>query len=165
MSYKGYTDIRAFLNAKLHALSIRICGDRTVLDQEIDQVLLSRTVPVVPLPQPSVKLLTFDEARTIYRKLFEALNKMQYEIERDNLMTIGQRKAIIKVTKYEFNWSPQATFSFILSVIPDKRKRMSSWEIENSKLNKLYMIMSKSDADKVIKRLDQTKKRNLKNAG
>lgn len=160
--YKGYKDYRSFLNAKLHALSIKICGDKSVLNYEIDRELLFR-VPnsaMFPLPPPSVTLLTIDEAKRIYDKLLLTLKELKSE-DKNKVMSIGQRKAIIKITKYDFEWSPEATFSFILGVLPEKRKRMSVWEVQNSKLQKLYMILSKADADKVIKRLDKIKKRNL----
>ena len=80
----------------------------------------------------------------------------------DGDMTQGQRKAIIKLTKYEFNWSPEATFSYILGIVPERRKRMSPWEIQNSKLQRLFGLLSKKDADRIIKRLDKMKKRNTK---
>lgn len=80
----------------------------------------------------------------------------------DNDMTQGQRKAIIKLTKYDFKWSPEATFSYILGIVPDKRKRLSPWEIQNSKLQRLFGLLTKMDADRVIKRLDKIKKRNTK---
>jgi len=112
-----------------------------------------------PLPAPSVTLLTIDEAKNIYDKLLRTLKELKSE-DKSKVMSVGQRKAIIKITKYDFEWSPEATFSFILGVLPDRRNRMSVWEVQNSKLQKLYMIMSKADADKVIKRLDKIKKRN-----
>ena len=80
----------------------------------------------------------------------------------DDAMTDGQRKAIIRLAKYGFNWTPEATFSFILGVVPEKRKRLSPWEIQNSKLQRLFGILSKKDADRVIKKLDRIKKRNTK---
>ena len=161
--FKGYKDYRSYLNAKLHALSIKICGSRELLDTEIDRTILLRSGQgIFPLPAPSTTLLTIEEAENIYRKLFRTLNNLKKKSETDpNKMTPAQRNAIIKLTKYEMNWSVQATFSFILGVIPERRKRLSSWEIANSKMLKLYSIMSKEDANKVIKRLDQIKKRNL----
>lgn len=77
-------------------------------------------------------------------------------------MTDGQRKAIIRLSKYGFSWPPEAIFSFILYVVPEKRKRLSPWEIQNSKLQRLFGLLSKKDADRVIKRLDRIKKRNSK---
>ncbi|MBK9333869.1 MAG: hypothetical protein IPM96_16040 [Ignavibacteria bacterium] len=114
-----------------------------------------------PLPAPSVTLLTIDEAKNIYDKLLRTLKELKSE-DKSKVMSVGQRKAIIKITKYDFEWSPEATFSFILGVLPDRRNRMSVWEVQNSKLQKLYMIMSKADADKVIKRLDKIKKKEIR---
>jgi hypothetical protein len=75
-------------------------------------------------------------------------------------MTLPQRNKIIAITKYNFKWSPEAAFSFIAEMFPDYRKRLSLWEIENSKINKLYALLNKKDADKIIKRLEQVEKRN-----
>lgn len=160
--YKGYKTYRHFINAKLHALSVKICGSRELLDTEIDRAIFSRSgSPIVPLPAPSTTLLTIEEAENIYRKLFRTLNNIKKKSEIDpNKMTVQQRKAIIKLTRYEMNWSIQATFSFLLGVIPEKRKRLSSWEIQNSKLIKLYSLISSKDADKIIKRLEKIEKRN-----
>lgn len=174
MMYKGYKTYRHYINAKLHGLSIKICGDRTVLDNEIINILNDRrlyTYADVELPPViSTNLLTDGEASNLYRRLINTFRDVQNNVNsaktiigtRDE-MTVGQRKAIIRIAKYEFRWSPEATFSFILSVFPEKRKRLSSWEIQNSKLLKLYTLISSKDADKIIKRLDQIKKRNLKN--
>lgn len=78
-------------------------------------------------------------------------------------ITLPQRKAIIKITKYDFNWAPEATFSFILKVIPQRRKQLSNYELKNSKLNILYNLLTHKDADMIIKRLIKIKERNLKN--
>ena len=114
-------------------------------------------------------MLTDAEANYLYNEMIRTLVKVQKNVseaktivgEKDNsVMSVSQRKAIIKITKYEFSWSPEATFSFLLSVLPEKRKRLSSWEIQNSKLLKLFTLISPKDADKIIKRLDKIKKRN-----
>jgi hypothetical protein len=71
-----------------------------------------------------------------------------------------QRKAIIRITKYKLRWSPEATFSYILDTFPHKRKRLNSFEIQSSKLSKLFSILSKDDASKLIKRLDKLQLKN-----
>lgn len=172
MSYRGYKSYRAFLNAKLHAISIKLCGDRFVLDDEIAGILRARPLPVLP-PVISTELLTDAEASRLYKRLLTTLASVGSRLQEAKriagdtssmILTPAQRKAIIKLTKYDFRWSPEATFSFILSALPERRKRLSPWEIQNSKLNKLYSTMSRADADKVIKRLDQIKKRNKHNS-
>ncbi len=75
-------------------------------------------------------------------------------------MTLNQRKIIIKITKYEFQWQAAATFSFILQTIPSLRRRLSQYEIHKSKLSILYNILSKNEADKIIKKLISIQKRN-----
>lgn len=163
-SYKGYKDYRAYLNAKLHALSINICGNRQILDNEIEKILLMRP-GINDLPKEwSTTMLTTEEAETIYRRLYRTLSNIKSKSTADpNLMTLQQRKAIIKLTKYNFSWSVPATFSFILGILPEKRKRLNGWEIRKSKITRLFSLLSKKDADKIIKRLDMIKKRNLQN--
>ena len=153
--YRGYKTYRHFLNYSLHALSVVICGDDTVIDEELSQQGLS-----------SVKELSDKEARLLYRQLSEVAKRTAKHtsvIETAiglGKMTDRQRKAIIKISKYNFNWSNEATFSFIAEMFPDYRKRMSLWEVENSKLNKLFGLLTMKDADKIIKRLLSIEKRN-----
>jgi hypothetical protein len=172
--YKGYYSYRGYLNAKLHAVSIKICGDTTVLNDEIVKIVESRKEKLADAPEiieVSTKSLTDKEAANLYHKLLSTLNSVSKNVTKakdiigsDDSMTVGQRKAMIKITKYDFHWSPEATFSFILQVLPAKRKRLSSWEIQNSKLLKLYTLISRKEADKIIKRLDKIIKRNKENA-
>ena len=169
--YKGYYSYRGYINAKLHALSIKICGDTSMLESEIIKTIETREDKSgdKDFIEISTKSLTDKEAANMYHKLLTTLNSVSKNITSakniigtNDSMTVAQRKAIIKITKYEFNWSPEATFSFILTVLPEKRKKLSSWEIQNSKLLKLYTLISRKDADKIIKRLDKIKKRNAK---
>lgn len=80
-------------------------------------------------------------------------------------MSLPQRKAIIKITKYEFNWAPGATFSFILKVIPGCREKLTNYELKNSKLNILFNLLTSKQADTIIKRLIKIKERNHKSNG
>lgn len=169
--YKGYYSYRGYINAKLHALSIKICGDTSMLESEIIKTIETREDKSgdKDFIEISTKSLTDKEAANMYHKLLTTLNSVSKNITSakniigtNDSMSVAQRKAIIKITKYEFNWSPEATFSFILTVLPEKRKKLSSWEIQNSKLLKLYTLISRKDADKIIKRLDKIKKRNAK---
>lgn len=176
-TYKGFQSRRHFINSKLHGLSIKICGDRSVLDQSIYRIIMNRPVlnnsllleDIKATGRVSTTMLTDQEATFIYNQMIRTLTAMQKNIKaaktivgekNKSVMTEPQRKSIIKITKYEFKWSPEATFSFILTVLPEKRKKLSSWEIQNSKLLKLYTLISFKDADKIIKRLDKIKKRN-----
>lgn len=176
--YKGFQSYRHYLNAKLHGLSVRICGGREVLDQEIYSILSHRSAKAgaqdslhigASTNSVSTTMLTDTEASDLYNRLLKVCKTVQANLKTskmitgtDNDMTQGQRKAIIKLSKYDFKWSPEATFSYILGIVPDKRKRLSPWEIQNSKLQRLFGLLTKKDADRVIKRLDKMKKRNTK---
>lgn len=172
--YKGYASYRHYINAKLHALSIKICGGREVLDESIYRIIKDRPAAtalwletVESTGQVSTTMLTDAEASNLYRELISTFRDVHKNISsakeiigtKDSI-TVSQRKAIIKIAKYEFHWSAEATFSFILTVLPEKRKKLSNWEIQNSKLLKLYTLICRKDADKIIKRLDKIKKRN-----
>ncbi len=153
--YHGFKTYRHFLNCKLHALSAVICGDDTLLDENL-------TLAGVK----SVTELELNDAR----KLYYAFTKLAKESSgRTNemkaaiglgMMTHNQRAMIIKISRYNWNWTDEAIFSFIAEMFPDYRKRLSLWEIENSKLNKLFGLLSAKDADKIIKRFLQIEKRN-----
>lgn len=79
-------------------------------------------------------------------------------------MTDAQRKKIIKVARWEFKWDIQVTFSKIIEILPELRKRLTPWEIQNCKMVALYGAMNKKQADKVIKVLSAIEKRNLERA-
>ena len=178
-NYRGYKTRRHFLNAKLHALSEVICGSRTVLDEEIQKIILRRSIPPFShthtqytLKPPggviTTKMLTDKEAKEIYKKLLPISKqvmanriKTQELLGFSNKMTDMQRRALIKISKYKLSWKPEALFSYICETFPELRKKMSIWEIKNSKLYKLYSIMSKQQASKIIKRLDKIQKRDI----
>jgi len=158
--YRGFKTYRHFLNYSLHALSAVICGDDTVIDQEL---YLRNLKSVKELTDLEAKLLCRQLAE-IAKKVTNNTNVLKAVIDLGK-MSLNQRKAIIKITKYNFNWTTEATFSFIAEMFPDYRKRLSTWEIQKSKLNKLYGLLNKKDADKIIKRLISIEKRNLKKKG
>lgn len=176
--FKGFQSYRHYLNSKLHGLSIRICGGREVLDEEIYKILSGREQRCgsqdslgrsATTQSVSTTMLTDGEANDLYNRLCKVAAKVSANIKAsnqiigtDHAMTDGQRRAIIRLSKYQFNWSPEATFSYILGIVPEKRKRLSTWEIQNSKLQRLFGLLTKKDADRVIKRLDKIKKRNTK---
>lgn len=151
--YQGYKSYRHFLNAKLHALSIIICGDDTVIDVELAERGLS-----------SVKELSLKDAKFIYKQLYEIARQITGQKYEKGKMTGKQKSIIFKIAKYNFNWSDEAIFSYILDTFTHYRKRLSSWEIQNSKLNKLLRLLTIKDADKLIKRLIEIEKRNKENA-
>ena len=171
--YKGYKTYRHFLNAKLHALAVQIAGEehyKEFLESEVTK-LINRRITVgdnsFSTSDNSVIDLAEVEAEWLYKEMVKICRTVKDNVKTskiltgsDDSITPGQRKAIIKLTKYNFRWSPEATFSFILGIVPEKRKRMSAWEIQNSKLLKLFSILSKKDADRIIKRLDKIKQRN-----
>ena len=159
---------RKLLNAKLHALSSVICSS--------DEVLRSVT------GGRSVKELTDDEAQKAHNDLKAFVvkqNRFKKSVLKDTgvtepnthqpttnngqSMSDGQRRAIIKITKYIFHWSPEATFSYILETCPPLRSRLNNFEIKKSSLTKLFSIMSRQDAHKVIRRLDKIQNANHKN--
>jgi hypothetical protein len=76
------------------------------------------------------------------------------------MMTPRQKAAILKIAKYIFKWAAPATFSFILETFPKYREKLSPWEIKNSKLRKLYTLLTCEDADLIIKKLDKIQERN-----
>ncbi|MDI6804640.1 MAG: hypothetical protein QME58_12485 [Bacteroidota bacterium] len=158
--YRGFQTYRHFLNSKLHALSALICGDDTVLDAEL------KVFGVV-----STKDLSDADALAVYinfKNIASNILKNKNQIDQligEARMTANQRACIIKITKYKFNWGLEATFSYILETLPNYRKRLSPWEIQNNKLRKLYSFLSAKEADKIIKRLDKIQKRNQNKMG
>lgn len=155
--YRGFKTYRHYINYQLHALSAVICGDDAVIDDELARRGLN-----------SVKDLSLRDAQALVKDLTLVAKKVSNNVNQlkeaigQGRMTNAQRSAIIKVAKYIFNWENEAIFSFILSTFPDYRNKLSRWEIENSKLYKLFGLLSSKDADKIIKRLDAIKKRNQK---
>lgn len=153
--YRGFKTYRHWLNYSLHALSAVICGDDKVIDEMLEQNNYK-----------SVKDVPYDLARQWLKQLKEVAkqvspghNKLKEAVGQGK-MTDSQRKLIVKLTRYKFNWSEEATFSYIADLFPDYRKRMTLWEVENSQLDKMMRLLTNKDADKLIKRLLQIEKRN-----
>ena len=171
---KTFKSRRAFVNSQLHVLSSRIAGDDSVLRSSLAELGVS-----------SCKELTDQQAQQLLEKLEQLDNELSRGVEylkgkaninaqntstdswtgrnperNLNPMTMAQRNTIIKITRYTFNWSPEATFSFIVENCPLLRDRLSSWEIKHSKLVKLYRLMTNAHADFIIKKLDKIQERN-----
>lgn len=175
--YKGFKDKRAYHNKKIYALAIVISGEdnaRDFIEGEVLRVLESRT-GTSPMftddVKPSIKSLTDNEASMMYNRLIESARAIKTNQKKvDELfgtgsgMTDAQRKKIIKVARWEFKWDIQVTFSKIIEILPELRKRLTPWEIQNCKMVALYGAMNKKQADKVIKVLSAIEKRNLERA-
>lgn len=166
--YKGFINKRAYWNNKLHALSRRICGDNSVLRESVNEILNERNIKSVNC---SVLELTDPEAEKLYNKLLfmsltisKPLDSAKKILNIKDFMTKNQKAAIIKICKYKFKWSTEATFSYILEMYPVYRKRLSPWEIANSKIAKLFSFLTIDQADKIIKRLDKIQKKNSDNS-
>jgi len=167
MAEKSYKSRRSFLNAKLHAFSIQICGDKSVLEQCVYESLIARGLSKHDITSCSVLQLTDQEAEAIYATLADtnkqvsANVKKAYEYTGQNQkMTYKQLNLIIKLTKHTWNWSPEATFSYILESCPHLRSKLTEFEIKKTKLKALFTLMQVEDADKVIKRLTQLEHKN-----
>ena len=166
--YKGYKTYRGYINAKLHALSFLICGSREVLDTEICRILKSRTSPdhlddnKPVLIELSSKLLTDSEATDLYHKLIrtaDAIKKNEVKANEilgiNDIITDKQRKAIISLCQYKLKWNPSGTFGYLMKTIPELKGRMTGLQYKNCDLKKMYSVISKSEADTIIKRLDK----------
>jgi hypothetical protein len=112
----------------------------------------------------SVLLLTDQEAEQLYDKLVPLANnaaknlnqlKLGAGIKAGALMSVDQRKKIIRILRYVLKWSPQASFEFIITALPEYRKRLTPGEIEKYDLFALYGILQYTHADKIIKRLEK----------
>lgn len=146
--YKGYKTYRHYLNAKVHALSYLISGDKTILEEELNSRGLK-----------TIKELSLQDIEILHKQLSEVIKNLGKTYKK-NKMSINQKRAIIKIARYDFGWSDDAIFSYILEMYPEKRKKLNNWEISKSKLSKLFTLLTLSEADKVIKRLDKIKQRN-----
>ncbi|HAX49657.1 MAG TPA: hypothetical protein PK605_00290 [Ignavibacteria bacterium] len=164
---KTFKSRRAFLNYKLHAYSIAICGDKSVLEQAVYEKLKERGLSHQDITSCSVLQLTDEEAEAVHTDLNDTNKRVQANVNKaheytgqNQDMTYKQRNLIIKLTKYNWKWTPEATFSYLLETLPHIRQRLNSFEIQKSKLKPLYSQMTSEDADKVIKRLTQLEKNN-----
>lgn len=155
--YRGFKTYRHWLNYSLHALSAVICGDDEVIDEMLGQ---NNYKSVLDLPL-DVAQKWYKQLKEVAKQVAPKHNKLREAVGLGK-MSDGQHRLIVKLTKYDFNWKPEASFSYLAEMFPDYRKRLSLWEIENSKINKLLALLTTKDADKVIKRLLQMKKRNEK---
>lgn len=153
--YRNYKSYRHFLNAKLHALSVVISGDDTVLDAELGF-----------MGKESVKDLTDAEAKKLYKEFIEVAKKTSLNLDKvkaivgQNRSSQAQRNAIIKISRYILGWKDESIVGYILETIPELRKKMLEYEIKKHKVYRLLNALNVKQADKVIKRLDQIQRRN-----
>lgn len=76
------------------------------------------------------------------------------------MMSLQQKKAIIKLAKYTFHWSIPATFNYILNTCEHLKNQLSPQDIKLTKINKLFYKLTSKDAAKVIQRLDKINQKN-----
>lgn len=156
--YHNYATYRAYLNARLHALSIVICGDDTTLRAELAWKGKSHTTE-----------LSDAEAKELVRELEVTAGLIKKNLAKarkilsPDCLTDKQRRKIIWLTKYNFHWQPQSTFSFIAKMFPYLRDNLTNWELKHSSLQALFRIISADEADEIIKRLIKIKGQNEKN--
>lgn len=173
--YKGFKTERAFYNCKLHGLAVVITTEENANDflkEEVVKILKLREYPCNLFSKESsssgVKELSDIEAKTLYFRLLKVAQNMKANVKSareitgtpGNEITDDQRKYIIKICKYQFKWSAQVTFSKIIEICPELNKRLTPWQIQNTKIGVLYNILSKAQAHKIIKQLLQIEKRN-----
>lgn len=185
--YKGYKSERAFYNAKIHALACTINAETAdlILKDNITKIILSRPFKQAGLftdfraPGTDrsdsgswrVTNLTDGEARGLYFQLLKDCKNVKANMKTSNMilgiqgseMNDAQRKRIIKLAKYNFGWTVEVTFSKILEFCPELAKRLTPWQIQNTKIQPLYNLMSKIQANRVIKRLEKIERRNHEN--
>ena len=153
--YRNYKSYRHFLNAKLHALSVVISGDDTVLEAELGL-----------MGKDSVKDLTDAEAKQLYKDFIEVAKKNSANLDKvkaiigQNRSTQAQNKAIIKICRYNLGWKDESICGYILETIPELRKKMLEYEIKKHKVYRFLNALNVKQADRVIKRLDRIQRRN-----
>ncbi|HRE42315.1 MAG TPA: hypothetical protein PLG90_13395 [Ignavibacteria bacterium] len=189
MSYKGFKNQRAFHNNKIHALASMIVPS-DMLDEfkkdKVKKILEKRFGENMPSCNfcgkdecmfcsftkitGSVLELTNEEAELLYKNLlsdYERVKNNNKVVENilgtGKMMSDAQRKKIIRICRYKFNWSIEVTFSKLLEFIPDLRKKLTQWEIEKYKMVALYGKINKQQAGKIIKILEKIEKNNKQN--
>jgi len=175
---------------KIHRYSKEVCGSDMVIrehlknvisarieeikdvfkgasDEEIDLQIskFSETIVFNKDNEYSTDNLSDDEAYRFMLDLKKEAERVSVNLNRaktvsGNLLSDGQKRAILKLSLYTFKWSKGATMSYIFTMFPEYRKKMNSYEIQNNLLNKLLSFLTRYDADKIIKRLDMLKERN-----
>jgi hypothetical protein len=166
---KNYKNIRSFHNAKIHAHAISIAG------KENEYALIQIEAEALCIePFDGVSKLTDAHAALLYSKLSQ-LKKSQTEKIKAAVsvpdspavteagstpsMTLAQRRTINKLTIYVLKWNIEYSFAKIIETLPNLRQKLTGWELNNSRIGRLYSIMSKTDADKLIKRLTQIERK------
>lgn len=124
-----------------------------------------------------VSKLTDAQAESLYKRLTQVIRSLRENMNEvkkvrtvpfqpspdssSPSMTLSQRRTIIKLTRYVFEWTVEYTFSKIIETVPALRGKLTGWELNNSRIGRLYSVMSKADADKVIKRLTKIEKKSF----
>ncbi len=155
--YHNFKTYRGYLNARLHALSIVICGDDTTLRAELARLGKSHTTEITDNEAKQL-LKELEATATVVKKNIAQVK----QILSPDALTDKQRRKIIWLTKYNFHWLPQSTFSFIVKMFPYLRDNLTRWELKHSNLQALFRIVSADEADEIIKRLTKIKGQNEK---
>ncbi|MBV6480235.1 MAG: hypothetical protein HGGPFJEG_03088 [Ignavibacteria bacterium] len=171
--FKGYKSERAYYNAKIHGMACIIYseGADDFLRESITQIINRRPASLLFENKNSdggVSSLTDQEAKSFFNELLAVTKRVKANMEttgallgvKTNQMTDVQRKKIIKLTRYIFKWSIDVSFSKITEYCPDLLKRLTTWQIKNTKIQPLFNLISRTQADHIIKILEQIEKRN-----
>jgi hypothetical protein len=155
---EAYSNYRKYLNAQLHVVSLRISGDDSALRSFLAQFGVSSVLELSDKQAEALLARMRSVADDFSKK--EKQNDFGHRTSnQSNGMSEQQRRKIIRLTKYVLCWTPGGTFSFIIDNRPLLRDRLTRWEVQNSKLNKLYKAMSFKDADFIIKKLEKIEER------
>lgn len=169
--YKGYQSERAFYNAKLHGLAVVIVGEQYASDyltNEVSNTICKRPFTTEQFPEPRVTNLTDQEAKNLYFELLNTCRKVKANQKETNkllnvstsVMSDQQRSKLIRIMKWKFHWSAEVSFSKIVEICPELTKRLTPWQIKNTKLLPLFAQITMKQADRIIKRLEKIEERN-----
>lgn len=175
--FKGFKDKGSFYRAKIYAMANIITGNdaQEFVKNLVDEIKSKREIGIFDSDSDTegVKSLTDIELSKLYDKLLKIVKDVKQNQKKVNsllgteksdlMMTDAQRRKIIRITKYKFNWSIEVVFSKILEFCPELRKKLTEWEIKNYRLPSLYGRIKNKDADKIIRRLEKIEKKNLQN--
>ncbi len=162
--YKDYQSERAFYNAKIHGLAHLLYGEDagSCLKSAVRQIIETDGGDVMSGVDPvsSVTALTDTQAKELYYYFLNSYKKLKASQPKGiEMMTDDQRRKIIKITKYKFRWPLEVTFSKILEFVPELSKRLTPWQIKQTKILPLFNQIKRLQADQIIKRLEKIEKK------
>lgn len=179
MKYRGYKDKRSYHNAKIHAMAHIVYseGAKECLSNAVKTIVSDRPFKEKIL-QPSksnegwsISSLTDREAEELYNDLLAVCKRVKANMKqtkqildyKDGMMTDRQRRKLIRITRYKFRWGAEVTFSKIVEYCPELTKKLTTWQIKQTKLFPLFNLITNEQADKIIKRLEKIEERNKDN--